>query len=162
LSLIVKGFMEREIAPLKAENESLKARIAALEARPQPEKGEDGKSIDPASVEAMVEGAVAKAVAELPAPQNGNDGKDAAGIVEALKDNGELVLTLADGRLVRTGIRDGEKGLDGRDGFSLDDLDVSRSTSARSAQVHRGEETHSYELVFPVPVYRDVSRKARI
>jgi hypothetical protein len=45
----VKGFMEREIAPLKAENESLKARIAALEARPQPEKGEDGKSIDPAS-----------------------------------------------------------------------------------------------------------------
>jgi hypothetical protein len=157
---IVRSFMEREIAPMKAENESLKARIAALEARPQPEKGEDGKSIDPAAVEAMVEGAVAKAVAELPAPQNGNDGKDAAGIVEALKDNGELVLTLADGRLVRTGIRDGEKGLDGRDGFSLDDFDC-EPVDERTMRLKftRGEETHSYELVFPVPVYRDVYKE---
>jgi hypothetical protein len=157
---IVRSFMEREIAPMKAANESLKARIAALEARPEPEKGEDGKSIDPASVEAMVEGAVAKAVAELPTPQNGNDGKDAAGIVEALKDNGELVLTLSDGRLVRTGIRDGEKGLDGRDGFSLDDFDC-EPVDERTMRLKftRGEETHSYELVFPVPVYRDVYKE---
>jgi hypothetical protein len=153
------------LAPIIAEEVGkatapLVQRIVDLEAKPAPEKGEpgeDGKSIDPASVEAMVEGAVAKAVAELPTPQNGNDGKDAAGIVEALKDNGELVLTLADGRLVRTGIRDGEKGLDGRDGFSLDDFDC-EPVDERTIKLKfvRGDVAHSYELVLPVPVYRDV------
>jgi hypothetical protein len=35
--------MEREIAPLKAANEALMARIVELEARPAPEKGEPGE-----------------------------------------------------------------------------------------------------------------------
>lgn len=112
---LVRGYVEREFAPLKAENAELKERLAALEARPAPEKGEpgdDGKSIEPADVQDLIAEEVAKAVAAIPVPKNGDDGKDAAGIVEALKDSGELVLTLQDGRLIRTGIRDGEKGKD--------------------------------------------------
>jgi hypothetical protein len=59
----------------------------------------------------MVIAEVGKAIAALPVPKDGENGKDAAGIVEALKDNGELVLTLQDGRLIHTGIRDGADGL---------------------------------------------------
>jgi hypothetical protein len=169
---LVRGYVEREVAPLRAENAELKERLAVLEARPNPEKGdagepgvdgispepeavaaallpvaeeliaeavskavaalpppekgdpgERGEPADPAIINEMVLAEVQKAVAALPAPKNGEDGKDAAGIVEALKDNGELVLTLQDGRLIRTGVRDGEKGEDGKNGFELDDYD---------------------------------------
>jgi hypothetical protein len=218
---IVKGYVEREIAPLKAENVELKGRIAELEARPaqldsvfvlqlvQEEISkipppENGKDADPEQVASLVAEEVERAVAAIPAPQDGKsvavedvapliteevakvapdmlaineaiaeavskavaairvpeDGKDAAGIVEALKDSGELVLTLADGRLVRTGIRDGEKGSDGRDGFSLDDFDVEaideRTVDLRFTQ---GDTVHAFELKFPVPVYRNVFKQ---
>ena len=146
---LVRGYVEREIAPLKAENESLKERLAALEARPAPEKGEKG---DPGE-----NGSDGKDGAD---GANGANGKDAAGIVEALKDDGELVLTLADGRLIRTGIRDGEKGQDGRDGFSLDHFDI-QPTDERTIEMifEQGDRREIYELVFPVPVYRDVYKE---
>lgn len=89
---LVKGYVEREVTPLKAENESLKARLAALEALPGPEKGEDGEKgqdgVDGASpapeavaealrpiAEAMISEAVSKAVAELPPPEKGEAGE---------------------------------------------------------------------------------------
>lgn len=104
--------------------------------------------------EAIVE-QVSKAVAEIPVPKDGEPGKDAAGVVEALKDSGELVLTLADGRLVRTGIRDGENGKPGRDGFALEDFDVERGDDGRTyiLKFERDDVRHEYELTFPVPVY---------
>ena len=85
----VKGFMEREVAPLKAENEALKERIAALEARPAPEKGDagaagaDGVSPDPEEIAAafvpaaqeLIAAEVAKAVAALPPPERGEKGE---------------------------------------------------------------------------------------
>lgn len=139
---LVRGFMEREIAPLKA-------KIAELEGRepipgPPGEKGEKG---DP--------GADGRDGKDGQDGRNGENGKDAAGIVEALKDSGELVLTLQDGRLIRTGIRDGEKGQDGRDGFSLDDFDVENGDDGRTfvLKFERGDVSHTYELTFPVPVY---------
>ena len=151
---LVKGYVEREIAPLKAENESLKSRIAELEARPAPEvlKGDPGDSVEPEAVHKMVVEAVSKAIAEIPTPK---DGKNAAGIVEALKDEGELVLTLEDGRLIRTGIRDGEDGNPGLNGFDLEDFNVEKGDDGRTfiLKFDRGDTRHEYELTFPVPVY---------
>lgn len=91
----VKGYLEREVMPLKAENESLKARLAALEAIPGPEKGdpgekgEDGVSPAPEAIaeafaplaEQVIVERVAKAVAELPPPEKGEPGKDADPLV---------------------------------------------------------------------------------
>jgi hypothetical protein len=145
----VREYLERELAPVKAENESLKARISELEAR-KPEKGEKGDPGDKGETGDRGDNG-----------SNGENGKDAAGIVEALKDSGELVLTLADGRLIRTGIRDGEKGLDGKDGengFSLDDFDMEAGDDGRTyiLKFQRGDTRHEYELTFPVPVFCQV------
>jgi hypothetical protein len=142
---IVKGYVEREIGPLKAENESLKARIAALEDRPAPEKGEKGDPGEPGKD--GVNGADGK---------DGMSGKDAAGIVEVLKDSGELVLTLEDGRLIRTGIRDGEKGQDGRDGFGFDDMDVCVLDDDRTIELsfRRGEEEKAFTFKWPTVLDR--------
>jgi integrin beta 3 len=141
----VKGFLEREIAPLKAENAELRERLAALEARPAPEKGEKGDTGERGADGAN--GADGK---------DGRDGLDAAGIVEALKDSGELVLTLADGRLVRTGIRDGEKGADGKDGFGFDDMDVAVLDDDRTIELSfkRGDEEKAFTLKWPTVIFR--------
>jgi integrin beta 3 len=158
LAEMMAGIIEEHVAKAVA---PLNARIADLEARPAPEKGEpgeDGKSIDPAAVEEMVASTVAKAVAELPKPKDGNDGKDAANIVEALKDSGELVLTLQDGRLIRTGIRDGKDGERGNDGFGFDDLDVAVLDDDRTIEFafRRGEEEKAFTIKWPTVIYRGV------
>ena len=153
----VKGYLEREVAPLKAENAELKARIAALEAVDMPDvvKGQDGASITLDDVAPMIAAEIERVVSALPAPK---DGKDAANIVEALKDSGELVLTLQDGRLIRTGIRDGEKGQDGRDGFGFDDMDACVLDDDRTIELsfRRGEEEKCFTFKWPVPVDRGV------
>lgn len=123
---------------------------------------EVAKATDPRDINKMVVAEVARAVASVPVPQ---DGKDAANIVEALKDRGELVLTLQDGRLIRTGIRDGkdgEPGKPGRDGFSLDDFDVDKGEDGRTyiLKFEQGDTRHEYELTFPVPVYCGVYKEA--
>jgi hypothetical protein len=132
--------------------------VAAL---PPPERGEPGRDadpIDPAAVKEMVEVAVAQVVEALPKPKDGEPGKDAAGIVEALKDSGELVLTLQDGRLVRTGIRDGKKGKDGRDGFGFDDMDVAVLDDDRTIELsfRRGGEEKVFTLKWPTMIDRGV------
>jgi integrin beta 3 len=214
---LVRGYVEREIGPLKAANEALTARVAELETAakkpieidltaveklfdakiaelpvpelvkevdreelaaaiglavdeavaelPQPEKGdpgEPGKDADPEALQAAIDAAVAKAVEALPMPKDGAAGKDAAGIVEVLKDNGELVLTLQDGRLIRTGVRDGEKGQDGRDGFGFDDMDVAVLDDDRTIELlfRRGEEEKAFTLKWPTVIYRGVWHEA--
>lgn len=225
---LVKGYCEREIAPLKAENAELKGRLAELESRPTPEPDsvfilqliqeeiaktpapENGKDVDPEQVASLVaetvERAVAalpvpqdgksvgiediapliaeevgkaapdmlaineviaeqvsKAVAAIPVPKDGEDGKDAAGIVEVLKDSGELVLTLADGRLVRTGIRDGENGGPGRDGFSLEDFDVQKEDDGRTLVLSfdAGDTRHEYTITMPHLAYCGVYKQGQ-
>jgi len=143
---LVRGYVEREVAPLKAERESLLARIAALEAR-EPEKGEKGDPGDRGEKGDPGQDGIA-----------GTDGKDAAGIVEAVKDSGELVLTLQDGRLIRTGIRDGEKGADGRDGFGFDDMDACVLDDDRTIELsfRRGEEEKVFTFKWPTAIDRGV------
>jgi collagen type III alpha len=153
------------------------------------EPGKDGVSptaediasaFRPAAEELIAE-RIAKAVAELPPPdkgekgetgdcgeagergndgKDGNPGKDAANIVEALKDSGELVLTLQDGRLIRTGIRDGEKGKDGSDGFGFDDMDACVLEDDRTIEFsfRRGEEEKAFTFKWPTTIYRNVYR----
>lgn len=118
----VKGFMEREIAPLKAENAELKARLKAIEDRPLPEKGEpgdrgaDGVSPDPEAVmaslvpfaEAMVAEKVAAAVAAIPPAEKGEKG-----------ESGDAGPQGAPGR-------DGADGKDGTDGRGVKDLLIDR------------------------------------
>lgn len=132
-------------------NERLKTMVAeAVSALPPPEKGEPGEKGD--TGERGADG------------QNGADGikgdpgRDAANIVEALKDSGELVLTLQDGRLIRTGIRDGEKGSDGRDGFGFDDMDACVLDDDRTIELsfRRGDEEKAFTFKWPSMVYRGV------
>lgn len=44
---LVRGYVDREVGTLKAENEALKERLAVLEARPLPEKGDKGDPGEP-------------------------------------------------------------------------------------------------------------------
>jgi hypothetical protein len=209
---LVRGFVDREIAPLKAANEALQARVVELEARklpeidmksveklieaelsklpaPEPAKeidmeavaalvseavaavppardGKPGKDAEAPTLKALwdearseaeqiIHDAVAEAVAKIPPAV---DGKDAAGIVAALKDSGELVLTLQDGRLIRTGIRDGEKGADGRDGFGFEDMDVAVLDDDRTVELsfRRGDEEKAFTFKWPTMIYRGV------
>lgn len=144
---IVRSYVDAELAPLKAENADLRARIAALEERPAPEKGEKGEP-----GERGTDGQDGR---------DGIDGKDAAGIVDFLKSEGELVLTLQDGRVVRTGIRDGEKGQDGRDGFGFDDMDACVLSDDRTIELsfRRGDEEKCFTFKWPTPVYRGVFKQ---
>lgn len=89
---------------------------------------------------------------------DGRDGKDAAGIVQALKDSGELVLTLQDGRLIRTGIRDGEKGQDGKDGLGFDDMDACVLDDDRTIELsfRRGDEEKAFTFKWPTLIYRGI------
>jgi integrin beta 3 len=199
---IVRGYVEREIGPVKAENAALKERVAALEARPAPEKGDrgedgangaDGVSPEPEAIaaallpiaEELIAHEVSKAVAALPPPERGEkgepgergekgepgfdgaNGKDGAGVVDGfLSREGHLIVTLSDGstrdmgEVVGKDGHDGEPGKDGRDGFNLEDFDceVVDERTINLKFVH-GELSHSYELVFPVPVYKDVYKE---
>lgn len=142
---IVRGYVEREIAPLKAENESLKERIAVLEARPAPEKGDPGEK--GADGKDGLNGA------------DGKDGADGRGVKDLLIDrDGQLVATMDDGEMKALGPvcgKDGAPGKDGRDGFSLDDFDIEPGEDGRTytLKFQRGETAHNFELTFPCPVY---------
>ena len=143
---IVKEHVAAATAPLIE-------RIKLLEDRPLPADGKDGR-----------DGSDGK---------DGKDGRDGVGLAGAVVDrSGVLVLTLSDGSTRELGPvvgkdgehgrdgqdgKDGEKGVDGRDGFTLEDFDC-EAIDERTVllKFSRGDVTHSYELAFPVPVYRGV------
>lgn len=145
---LVRGFMEREIGPLKAENAELKQRIAALEARPAPEKGEKGDAGDPG-----------KDGRDGADGQNGADGR---GVKELLIDReGHLIATMDDGELKKLGPvvgADGKKGKDGRDGLGFEDMDVAVLDDDRTIELsfRRGEEEKAFTLKWPTAIYRGV------
>jgi integrin beta 3 len=142
---IVRGYVDAEIAPLKAANEALTARIKELEARPIPEKGdpgergEDGASPDPEAIIETVgerlKALVDEAVAALPPPEKGDpgekgqsgergekgeagaNGKDGAGIIDSfISRDGHLIVTLSDGTTRDLGEIIGKDGRDGEAG----------------------------------------------
>lgn len=141
-------------------------------------KGEDGKDADPEAIaesfrpiaENIVSEAVAAGIAKLPPPEKGEkgdqgqpgaDGADGRGVADLLVDrDGNLVATFDDGRMKSLGFvqgKDGEPGKDGRDGFSLEGFDC-EAIDERTVKLlfQRGDVAHSYELTFPVPIYRGV------
>ena len=131
---VIAGAVREATQPLLARIDALEKRELLL-----PEKGEPGEAgpqgepgiVDMAAVKALID----DAVSALPVPDRGEpgaagekgeagepgrdglDGKDGAGIADALIDReGNLVLTLTDGRTKALGLVVGKDGANGRDG----------------------------------------------
>jgi hypothetical protein len=151
---LVRGFVERELAPLKAENATLVERIAALEARPAPEKGDPGEK-----------GADGKDGANGVDGKDGLNGSDGRGVKDLLIDrNGQLIATMDDGELKALGPiigKDGEPGKDGRDGFGFDDLDACVLDDDRTVELSfkRGDEEKAFTFKWPTVIYRNVFKE---
>lgn len=91
--------------------------------------------------------------------EKGDPGAAAPVVAAALKDHsGELVLTLTDGTLLRTGIFDGAPGERGRDGFRLEDFDSEVRDGGRTLVLKfvAGDITHSVEHQLDTMIYRGV------
>lgn len=153
---IVRGYVDAELAALASDHAALarrlEARIAELEARELllPEKGDPG--------EPGTDGAPGEP------GRNGEPGKDGIGLADALIDkDGNLVLTMTDGRtksLCQVVGRDGQDGAPGA-AFTLDDFDmVPLSERAFDFRFTHGGECHSFEVKFDVPLYRGVFKEA--
>lgn len=84
-------------------------------------------------------------------------GKDGIGIADAMKDEqGNLVLIMSDGRTKSLGRINGEDGKDG-EAFTLDDFDiVPIDERTITMGFTKGELKHTFELEFPVAIYRGV------
>jgi len=143
----------------------------AMSALPVPQ---DGVSVTAEDVRPLVEAEVARAVAALPAAQEG------VGLAGAVIDrDGRLVLTLSDGKAVELGavvgrdadpaeiarlVKDAVDAIprpkDGRDGFELEAFDIEAMPDGRTIEMSftAGELKHTYELQFPVPLYRGAYR----
>jgi hypothetical protein len=143
--------------------------------------GQDGKDAEPPTPDAVAETfrpmaeeivseAVAAGLAKVPPPEKGEKGDqgevgaagaDGRGWAKSFIDrDGNLVATFTDGSTENLGCIVGKDGQPGRDGFSLEDFDVipvdERTVELKFAQ---NGTAHSYELVFPVPVYRGVFKE---
>lgn len=95
---------------------------------------------------------------------DGRDGADGVGLAGAMIDRaGELNVTLTNGEVRKLGpviARDGDNGRDGsdgKDGQSWEDMEV-RRTGPRTIELSfdHGERRNTFELEFPVPLYRGV------
>lgn len=137
----------------------------AVKAIPAPEKGDPGRDVDMDEVASLIEQSVKSAVDALPAPKDGEPGKDGLGLANALIDReGCLVVTFTDGsdkNLGRVVGKDGDPGKDGHT-FTLDDFDIEPidERTIRMGFTH-GDVKHSFELEFPVPVYRGVWKEGQ-
>lgn len=152
---IVRSFMEREIAPLRAENAELKERLKALEDRPVPEVIIPELPELP-DFEAMIGEAVSKAVDALPRAKDGDNG---VGLAGALIDrDGNLVLTLTNGETRDLGKVVGKDGENGEPGLGFDDLDVTVLDDDRTIEFafRRGDEEKAFTLKWPTPIDRGV------
>lgn len=130
---IVRGYVERAVAPLIAENKTLRDRVAALEAVnlsevvsptirmmverfvadvPAPKDGRDGADVDMDAVQRMI----GDAVAALPAPQDGRDGADV--------DMDAVQRMIGDAVAALPAAKDGR---DGVDGAGIADLIIDRT-----------------------------------
>lgn len=98
-----------------------------------------------------------KRIDTIPQPRDGRDGLDGTGLAGAFIDReGELTVSLSDGRFATLGPVHGR---DGRDGVGFDDLDVvhdgERTVTLRFIC---GEDVKAFTLKFSVPLYRGVYR----
>lgn len=145
---LVKGYVERELAPLKAANLALEQRLAELEGRPVPERGEQG-----IAGENGLNGVDGK---------DGADGRDGRGVRDLLIDrDGNLIASMDDGEMKNLGPicgKDGEAGKDGRDGFGFDDMDACVLDDDRTIEFsfRRGDEEKAFTFKWPAMIYRGV------
>lgn len=142
--------------------EDVKAYVAeAVSTLPPAEPGppgKDGESIDAVEIREFIQTELVRAASGLPKPKDGTDGR---GIKDLIIDrDGHLVATMDDGEMKNLGPVMGKDGAPGRDGFNLDafDCDVvdERTIVLKFTQ---GDTCHSYELQFPVPVYKGVYKE---
>lgn len=155
------------------------------ETGPQGEKGEPGEAADIEALRAELAEMVKAAVADLPPAERGEKGdpgeigpqgetgergSDGVGIADLIIDRDHnLVATFEDGRVKSLGNvvgRDGENGKDGADGkagetFTLDDFDIEPiDDRTLKFKFERGGVMHSFEMAFPVAIYRGVWTEA--
>lgn len=152
-------------APVVPTADEVRAMVEeAVAALPPPQ---DGRSVTAEEVAPLVADAVQRAVAALPAPKDGEPGRDgiaAPVVAAAIKDHeGELVLTLTDGTILRTGIFDGKDGKDGEPGLDVDDIDLTLAQDGRTVVFgfERGALKQSFEIAFPVVLDRGVYREGQ-
>jgi len=105
----------------------------------------------------VIRGMLADIVAAIPPAKDGLPGTGVAGAVK--RADGHLILTLSNGEMVDIGRVDGRDGKNGET-FTLDDFDI-EPIDERTIKLcfEKGGERHSFELAFPVPVYRGVWRE---
>ncbi len=163
----MKGHVARAVDSLAADTKALAARLAALEERPAPERGEKGEAGEPG--------------ARGPAGERGERGEKGdkgdpgergdPGVTGPQGPDGPQGAPGRDGRDGAAG-RDGEKGIDGRDGvdgkdgapgrdgkdgFSLKHFDVSMSAERTMLLSFEDEEQRfEVELGLPYQLYRGV------
>lgn len=109
---------------------------------------------DPEAIAVAVKESVSKAVSELPVAKDGSPG---VGLADALIDkDGNLVITMTDGRTKTLGKVVGKDG-DNAPPFTLDNFEL-QPIDERTVDLRftHGGECHSFELAFPVPIYRGV------
>lgn len=128
-----------------AERVAAEVARATLDAWERPKDGRDGQDADPAEVERLV----SEAVARIPAPMNGLDGKDGSSVT--VEDVAPLIeRQIAEAVAVMPPARDGKDGRDGRDGQSIDGVDVDiidRDTIV--LRITMGDIDHAFEIGLP-------------
>lgn len=120
----------------------------AVSELPPPEPGKKGDDCDMEAVARMVAERVDEAIGKIP------PAKDGIGLCDALRGkDGNLILTMSDGSIRDLGPIDGKDA----EPFTLDDFDIEPldERSIRMKFTHANE-CHSFDLEFPVPVYRGV------
>lgn len=176
IAAIVSEEVERSTAPLVA-------RIAELEVRPSPERGEkgepgqdgrdgaDGKDgVDGKPGADGVNGRDGVDGKDGAPGEKGADGKDGAGIADLVIDrDGQLVATFTDGRMKQLGAvvgKDGHDGANGRDGidgkdgvpFSVEDIEMKLMEDGRTLRMafSKGDTEYAFQIPFPVVIDRGV------
>lgn len=109
---------------------------------------------DSEAIAAVVADSVSKAVSALPEAKDGDNG---IGLADALIDkDGNLVITMTDGRTKTLGKVVGEDGEAGKT-FTLDDFDIEQTDErVLTFKFLRGDTMHSFEFEFPIAIYRGV------
>lgn len=116
-------------------------------------------------MKAHVERAVAPLVAEIADLKKRAAEPAALGFADAMIDfNGSLVLIDSAGKTKEVGRvvgKDGQPGANGRHGTSANDVNVKVLDDGRTLELSftQGDVTHSFDVAFPFPMYRDVYRE---
>lgn len=144
-----RAMIAKEIAPLQAENDALKARLTELEAREIP---------DPVLLEAEplpdIAKMIADAVAAIPAPviPDPIPGKDGLSISEVKQNaDGELIVKMTNGETINAGrVR-------GADGVGFDDMAVEYDGErALTLRFEKGDDIREFAMDIPAIIDRGV------